>query len=78
MSKLEVKLDTKGIQALLQSDEMQEIINDVGRSILKRVGKGYGLKSKIGKKRAICTVYTDTVEAAKDNYDNNTLLKAVR
>lgn len=79
MSKSTIKLNEKGIIALLQSKEMQNVLLEQGKSIQSRCGSGYEAESqaRIGKKRAIVRVSTVTDKAKRDNMNNNTLLKAL-
>ena len=39
--------------------------------------EGYEVTTYSGRKRANASVHAETYEARKDNYDNNTLLKAL-
>lgn len=65
-----------GIQAMLKSSEMQAALIEYADKIANRAGKGYSVY--VGTTRANVSVRTETDEAAQDNLDNNTLLKAVR
>lgn len=78
MSKFKFKLNTKGVQELLQSEEMQTHLTKLASGIQSRCGDGYASDVKQGKKRAYVNIYPETKKAKKDNNKNNTLLKAVR
>ena len=75
--KVQIKLNRAGVQALLRSNEIGEAVKIQANRVLGKAGDGYAVKHKVGKNRQIYTVYADTYKAAKDNLDNNTLLKAV-
>lgn len=78
MSKNSFKLNRSGVRALLQSDEMQAVLNEKASQIRNRAGVGYQQDSYVGKNRANAMVWADTYQAKRDNMKNNTLLKAVR
>lgn len=82
MSKYNVKkfvLDKKGVGELLKSAEALELVTGYANEIASRCGEGYVVTQyPNGKTRVNASVITDTEEAMQDNYDNNTLLKAVR
>lgn len=70
------ELNEEGVKQLLMSDEMRNVIASRAAGICERAGDGYNIK--YGRNRVVAFVETDTEEAAQDNLDNNTLLKAVR
>ncbi len=71
------ELDIRGLQQLLKSEEMQGILDEYGAQVAGRAGDGYGYRTHVGDFTSITNVFPETKEAAKDNYENNTLLKAV-
>ena len=77
MSKFELVLNDAGIQELLKGPEMQSILSDIGTEKANAAGTGYESEVHVFSKRAAVHIYPSTYEAAKDNYDNNTLLKVV-
>ena len=77
MSKLELKLNDEGIQALLKGPEMQGILGDIGRQRANAAGAGYASDVHVFQKRAAVHIFPASKEAAQDNYENNTLLKVV-
>ena len=70
------KLNEEGVKQLMMSDGMRTAVEYYAGGICERAGEGY--KVKYGKNRVVAFVETETNEAAQDNLDNNTLLKAVR
>ncbi len=71
-------MNSKGVQELLKSEEMQAHLTKMASGIQNRCGEGYAFDMKQGKKRAYVNIYPVTQKAKKDNKKNNTLLKAVR
>ena len=78
MSKVKFKLDRAGVRELMQSPEAQNVCTEYANRILSRCpgGLGYEVSSMVGKTRANASVFAATPEARRDNYQNNTLLKA--
>lgn len=71
------KLDYKGVGELLKSQEMGELMAEYADQIRARCGDGYNVNTFTGKTRVNAMVYAETEEAIRDNYANNTLIKAV-
>ena len=61
---------------LIKSGAMISVLESYADGIAARAGDGYDVH--VGPHRANVSVRTATAEAAQDNLDNNTLLKAVR
>nr|DAE10363.1 MAG TPA: type I neck protein [Siphoviridae sp. ctwrX9] len=78
MSKLEFKLNRKGVAALMKSSNMQKVLGNHASNIKKRSGSGYQQDMYVGKNRANARVWADSPEAKKDNLKNNTILKSVK
>lgn len=74
---IDIELDDKGIQEMLKSPEMVDILDNLGAQKALQAGPGYEHDTHIFKKRAVCHVYPGTKEAAHDNYENNTLEKVM-
>lgn len=77
MAKVKFKLDLGGLNQLMKSSEMQTVLNSAANQIAAAAGDGYEVEtahsiSFIG----IAAVHATTIEAKKDNSENNTLLKA--
>ena len=77
MSKVEIELNSAGIQELMKSAEIQGYCEELARGVASRAGDGYEVDSMVGKTRANASVYAATKEANRDNMKNNTLLKAL-
>lgn len=78
MSKMQFKLNRKGVAELMKSAEMQEVLKDYATGIKNRCGDGYEQDMHVGKNRANAMVSATTYQAKADNLRNNTILKAVR
>lgn len=77
MGKTEFKLNLHGLNELMKSDGMQAALDAAGEKVLAAAGDGYGTSARTGRFIGFCNVYPDSAEAAKDNFQNNTLLKAL-
>ena len=77
MSKVKFELDRAGVRELLRSPEAASVCRSYAENVKGRAGKGYEVTTYTGRNRANASVHAETYEARKDNYDNNTLLKAL-
>ena len=71
-------LNRSGVRELLQSKEMQTVLNERASQAVQRLGAGYASDSYVGKNRANAMVYADSFLAKRDNVKNNSILKAVK
>lgn len=70
-------LDIKGFgDEVMKADFMMELISQTASEIATNAGDGFEASSKMGRKRALGMVRAETYEARKNDFDNNTLLKA--
>lgn len=76
-AKVKVELNLRGINELMKSTEIQSALQEAGEAVAKSAGKDYEARTHLADWIAITNVYPNSKEAAKDNYENNTLLKAV-
>lgn len=76
MSKVKFELNRAGVRELMQSEEAMSVCRSYAEEIRNRAGEGYEVDTHMGRSRANATVFPATAEARKDNYENNTLLKA--
>jgi hypothetical protein len=77
MSKVKFELNLPGLNELMKSPEMCAILEESGSTVAMTAGAGYASRVHQASFVAIANVYPDTAQAAKDNYDNNSLLKAL-
>ena len=78
MSEFKFKLNSAGVRQLLQSSEMQNILNKQASGVQSRAGEGFAFETRVGAKRAYASVYPDTQEAYYRNLKRNILLKAMK
>ena len=77
MSNVFIELNDDGIQALLKSTEMQELLASIAEEKAAQAGDGYSSEVHVFQKRAVAHVFPETSDASRDNYYHNTLLKVV-
>lgn len=77
MGKVGIKLNMPGINAVMKGDGIQNVLKAAGDSVASSAGEGYAAEVRTINWIAVCNVYPDSKEAAKDNYKNNSLLKAL-
>lgn len=87
MSKLvKVKLTYDGPAKLRCSPEAEELVTEIAAGILGRLGDEYAMEAGVyggapeggNHPRAYAKILPITYEAAKDNAEHNTILKALR
>ena len=71
-------LNRIGVRELMQSTEMQMVLNERASQAVQRLGAGYASDSYVGKTRANAMVYADSFDAKLENLRNNSILKAVK
>lgn len=71
------ELNRSGVAKLLKCKELEDGLKDIVSQMAGDCGIGYDYDTKQMGTRVIASVYTDTVDAMQDNYNNNTILKAV-
>ena len=77
MSKIEFKLDLKGLNELMKSGEMQEVLTGAAQQIASAAGDGYEVETAHPISFvAIASVRAATFQARRENNEHNTLLKA--
>lgn len=82
MSKVDFKLDLKGLNALMKGAEMQAILQEKGQGVASRAKSmcsdgEYSVRTKPIRWIAVCNISAENAEAVADGFENNTLLKAL-
>ena len=77
MSKVKFELNRAGVRELLKSQEMAGICLEYANNVCSRAGDGYEVTTYAGKNRVNASVHAGTIQARRDNYENNALLKAL-
>lgn len=78
MSKVVFTLNRNGVRELLQSEEMQAVIDQYASAKVSEAGEGYAYDVKVGQSRTYANIYPETDAAKADNLTNNTLEKVIR
>lgn len=77
MSKVEFKLNRAGVRELLRSTGTANACREHANKVAGRCGPGYEVSTYKGTTRANASVKAVTEEAIRENYENNTLEKAL-
>lgn len=78
MAQIKFVLNRKGVKELLNSDAMKGIIESHAARIANNAGTGYkAMEPHHTGQRVAANIYPETAEAAQDNLEHNTLLKAL-
>ena len=76
MAKNELVLNDEGIQALLKSKEIQDVLLGEAKKLSNRAGYGYSVDVYTGKTRANASVRSFNNSSKNKNLKDNALLKA--
>lgn len=71
------ELNLPGLNELMKSKEMQNVLLDAGNAVARSAGSDYEAEVHTASFIAISNVYPNSRKAAKENFEQNTLLKAV-
>ena len=82
MSKVDFKLDLKGLDELMKGPEMQTILQEKGNEVASRARSmcpdgEYQTRTVTGRFIATTFVSAENWEAIHDGFEHNTLLKAL-
>ena len=77
MGNVKVKLNLKGINEVMKSQEILSAVEAAGQAVANAAGPDYTTRSGLINYIAYCNVYPDSQKAAKENFDSNTVIKAV-
>lgn len=74
-----IDVNDDGIQDLLCSPQIQNMVQQIASQKAAQAGPGYEYRAYLlpSPRRAAANIYPATYEAAQDNYENNTLVKVV-
>ena len=73
MGVVRFKLDRKGIQALVSSDEAQGVVNEAAEELRARAGDGFKVHSSNRGKRPRAYIHASTKEAGLEQIKHHTL-----
>lgn len=71
------ELNLPGLNELMKSPEMQAVLTQAGNAVASAAGGDYGVRTHVASFVAIANVYPNSAKAAKDNFENNTLVKSL-
>ena len=74
---LKFELNLAGLNELMKSNEMKSALLEAGQAVARAAGPDYAAEVHTASFVAISNVYPNSKEAARENYKENTLLKAV-
>lgn len=77
MDNVKFELNLAGLNELMKSSEMQSVLESAAAQAVSNAGDGYGSRVHVANWVAIANVYPATRQAAKENLNDNTLLRAV-
>ncbi len=77
MSKVRVELDLKGLNELMKSPEIQASLQKAGEAVAHAAGKDYAARTHMADWIAVTNVYPTSREAVRENYSQNTLIRAL-
>ena len=67
MGKVGIKLNMPGINAVMKGDGIQSVLKAAGDSVASSAGEGYAAEVRTINWIAVCNIYPDSKQAAKDN-----------
>lgn len=77
MTKVRVKLNSKGVRALLQSNELRTVCAQRAQNAMAHLGPGYETNTYVGKTRANAGIRAKTRQARSDALKNGSIWRAV-
>lgn len=79
MNKVEIVLNTEGVNELLRRADTVQMIKEFGDEMAEKLGDGYQNRTGFGAMdgRAHAWVMAVSNKAKKENLENNTILKAM-
>ena len=78
MTDVKFELNPEGVRELMKSDSMIDILNGIANQAADQLGDGYEVTTVIGTNRANAEVAAVSHAAKKENYETNSILKAIR
>ena len=74
--KVEIELNQSGIISLFKSSEVHAALQEAGNAVANYAGPDYAASTHNAGFTAIANVFPNSAEAARENYQENALLKA--
>lgn len=76
MANVDFELNLPGLNELMKSGEMQAVLRQAGQSVANAAGSEYASEVHVASFTAISNVFPNSKKAARDNFENNSLIKA--
>lgn len=77
MADVKFELNLPGLNELMKSSEMESALLEAGEAVANAAGADYSASVHQASFVAICNVYPNSEKAANENYEQNTIEKAV-
>jgi hypothetical protein len=77
MADVKFELNLPGLNELMKSPEMQAVLDSAGAQVASIAGSEYEATPRTGRWIGFSNIYPISKEGAKDNAENNTLIKAL-
>ena len=74
---VQFKLNLKGLNELMKSEWMQGCLTEAGEAVANACGSDYEAKTKVLNFVAVSNVNPMTESAYRENYKDNTMIKAL-
>lgn len=78
MGNVKFELNLQGLNELMKSPEMQAALDEAGEQVARNAGPDYAASGKTGRFIGFSNIYPNSAKAAHENYNDNTLLKALQ
>ena len=76
-NEVKFELNLPGLNELMKSAQMQAVLDEAGASVASAAGSDYASSPKTGHWIGFSNIYPNSARAAKENYEDNTLIKAI-
>ena len=77
MADVKFELNLQGLNELMKSPEMQAALDEAGARVASIAGSDYATSAKTGRWIGFCNVFPNSRRAAHENFQDNTLIKAL-
>lgn len=74
---VDFKLNLPGLNELMKSGEMQSHLHKAGQAVASAAGSDYTSKTYVINWVAVENIFPASEKAARENFENNTLVKAL-
>jgi hypothetical protein len=75
---VKIELNSQGIREYMKSDSVKDMLSEHAERVMSNLGDGYEQSSYDGRTRVNVSIKANTSETIQDQYQNNTILKALK